>query len=249
MIRFSRLMVLLFLLVGFGLLSCDKMAVSQEVNEADELKPIIKLTGILNNKTRVYQSKISVLLKNSDDKAVEIKGGKVKVNGYTMTPPNTALLGPDKHDDYVLNIDVVPDESYVFEIILSNGQVYNAWIESPAVFPTTLEVPQRVERNTHVTVKWHDTDSRYPQYIILQNYDNDKGFSEDDQVELKIVEPNYGLYIIDKKYIKYQNVSDEQVNETRIILKAQTEGTLDTHFSQSGTITCTYEIFAELEIY
>lgn len=173
----------------------------------------------------------------------------VKVNGYTMTPPSTALLSPNKHDDYVFYGDIIPDELYIFEIILSNDQTYRAWIESPEVFPTTLDVPQRVERDNDLVVKWQNTDYRYPQYLILQNYDKDKGFSEKDQVQFKIDEPYYGSYIIDKKYIKYQRVSDEQVNETRIILKAQTEGSLDHHFSQSGTIICTFKIYTDLEIY
>jgi len=241
--------IILILTLGFWMVSCDNLAESQQVNDADELKPTIRLTGSFNNQTRVYNSKISVLLKNKNNKAVEINGGMVKVNGYTMTPPNTALLASNKHDDYVFYGDIIPDELYVIEVSLSNSETYRAWIESPEVFPTTLDVPQRIERDKNLEVNWQNTDYRYPQILFLQNYDKDGGFSTGDQVQFRIDEPYYGTYLVDKKYIKYQNVSEDVINETRIILQAQTEGVLDQNFSQGGTITCIFKIYSNLEIY
>lgn len=248
-IYFFKLKIFYILAAAHFFVSCGDTAVSQQVDDADQLTPIITLSGSLNNQTRSYDSKISVLLKNKNNNAVEIEGGTVKVNGYTMTPPSTALIGSDNHDDYVFYGDIIPDELYVFEIILSNNQIYQAWIESPEVFPTTLDVPQRIERDKDLLVKWQKTDYRYPQFLILKNYDTKKGFSGEDQILLKIDEPYYGRYTIDKKYIKYQNVSEEQVNEFRIILKAQTEGSLDHNFSKDGTITCTFQLYSDLEIY
>ena len=246
---FSMKFIFPFLLIVFYVMSCGNMAESQEVEDADQIKPIITLTGSLNNQTRSYKSKISVLLKNKDNDPIEIKGGMVKVNGYTMTPPNTALIGSSGNMDYVFYGDIVPDELYEFEIILSNNQTYKAWIESPEVFPTILEVPQRVERNKSLEVKWQNSDYRYPQFLLIKNYVTDKGFSEEGQVQLEIKNPFYGSYTIDKKYVKYQNVSEEQINETRIILLAQTEGTLDEYFSRKGTITCTYKLYTDVEVY
>lgn len=243
------LALLIILLTGFGVVSCDDVAVSQQVNDADIIKPIITLAGSLNNQTRVYTSRISVLLKNAEGKSIEIKNGTVKVNGFTMEPPNTAIISSNKHEDYLFYADIIPDELYVFEVILSNNQIYNAWIESPEVFPTTLNLPQRNERDTNLEVKWTNTDYRYPQFLFLQYYIKDKGFSSADQEQFNIYDPYYGVYIIDKKYIKFQDVSETSVNETRIILQSQTEGTLDQNFSQGGTITCTFKIYDELEIY
>lgn len=248
-IHFFKFIVVLLLPSVFCFISCENLAESQQVNDADEIKPIISLSGSLNNDSRVYKSKISVLLKNKNDNAIEIEGGMVKVNGYTMTPPNTALISSGKHDDYVFNGDIVPDELYLFEVILSNNITYRAWIESPEVFPTTLDVPQRVDRDKSLLVKWQDTDYRYPQFIILKKYVKDEGFSEATQVQLNIDNPYYGSYTVPKKYIKYQNVSEEVLNETRIILMAQTIGSLDQNFSKGGTITCTFKIYRDLEIY
>jgi hypothetical protein len=244
-----KLSNIFILAIGFFVYSCGDLAVTQQVNDTDQLIPIISLTGTFNSRTRVYRSKISVLLKNINNTALEIEGGYVKVNGYKMEPPATALISPYYHNDYVLESDIIPDELYVFEIVLSNKETYRAWIESPEIFPTTFDVSQRIKRDTMMTVKWQDTDYRYPQYLILQNYVKDKGFSADDQVKLKIDEPYYGYYTVDKKYINYQDVSDKQINETRVILQAQTEGLLDQRFSQKGTITCTFKIYADLEIY
>lgn len=246
---FFKGLILFLLTVGCSVVSCDKLAVSEQVDDAKQLRPIISLSGSLNSQTGLYKSKISVLLKNKNNKAVEIEGGMVKVNGYTMSPPSTALIGSDKHEDYVLYSDIIPDKLYVFEIVLSNDQSYGAWIESPEVFPTILNVPQRIERDKSLLVKWEKTDYRYPQYLILKNYDKDEGFSGEEQVRLKIDEPYYGKYTVDKKYIKYQNVSEQQVNEFRIILQAQTEGTLDQNFSQDGTIICIFKLYADMEIY
>jgi len=197
-----------FVLVSvFCLVSCDDLAVSQRVNDLDQIIPTISLTGSLNNQTRSFQSRISVLLKNKNDNAVEIEGGAVRVNGYTMTPPSVALLSPNKHDDYVFYGDIIPDELYLFEIVLSNDQTYRAWIESPEIFPTILEVPERIDSGKNMVVNWQNTDFRYPQFLILQYYDADKGFSEENQIQLKIDEPYYGRYTVDKKYIKYQNIT------------------------------------------
>lgn len=242
-INFFKLIPVI-LAICFCVISCENLAESQQVNEANEIKPIISLTGSLNNHTGSYNSKISVLLKNRNNKSIEIEGGNVKVNGYTMTPPIAF-----NHDDYLFEGDIIPDELYVFEIILSSGETFMAWIESPEVFPTTLDVPQRVERNKNLEVKWQNTDYRYPQFLILRPYQVDEGFTEDHQIQLEIKEPYYGSFTVDKKYIKYQNVSDEVVNETRIILKAETSGSLDQDFSEGGTITCTFKLYTDLEIY
>jgi len=245
--RIKNQSLLFILCVGLNTVSCG--LATEDVDDAGQIKPIISLTGTLNNTTRSYKSKISVLIKNNENNAIEIYGGTVKVNGYTMTPPNQAILSHNKHEDYIFSGDIVLGELYTFEIILSNGQVYQAWIESPEVFATTMEVPPNLQSNKDAEISWQVTDDRYPQHVLLNYYDKDEGFTKENQVRLKIATPSDGVFRIDEKYIHLQNVFEKGPNKLRVYLQAQTDGILDSQFATGGAITCTYRIYNDTEIY
>ena len=188
------------------------------------------------------------MLRNQDDDIVEIDHGNIYVNSLRMEPPVNYLFG-ESRNYYKKVIPLYTDSLYTFEIRFSNGSVAHAWIETPEVEVSQINLPLEHKRNTDLTVTWTDIDFRYPQHCIVKIWDEEEEFAHSNQLELQIHDPFLGEYTISGKYLRYRNVSEEIENETRIIIRSETDGVLESTFLTGGYIRSYFEIYQDVFIY
>ncbi len=230
------------------LTACKDPASTQELTDPKSLRPIITLDRSLNNETGVVTSITQVTLKNVKNESVEIEGGKILINGHEMEEPG-GLFFWEFTDYYQSSLPLELDTVYTFQIFFSDGDYYEAWIETPEIDLNHMELPLKKQRNTNLTVKWTETDYRYPQFLLVQYYQPSIGFNSKSQDKIALRYPYLGSFTVDKKYIKYTDKASEAIRETRIVLVAQTLGALDKNFQPGGSITCNFNIYQDIEIY
>jgi hypothetical protein len=124
-----------------------------------------------------------------------------------------------------------------------------AWIETPEVELSQINMPVEHKRNTDLTVTWMDIDFRYPQRCIIKFWDEEEGFDHSNQYDLIIHDPFLGEYTIAGKYLRLWNVNEEIENETRIMVVSETDGILESTFLNGGYIRSHFEIYQDVFLY
>lgn len=239
-VKYSTLAILFFLLVD-----CD-VAIHEPVDESKVIYPVIRLIVDRNAQNGDVSYLTKVYIKNEKDESIKIAGGKVLMNNVEMSPPYTEFLSYRSYYKSSQSIDA--NTQYTFTVITSDSNAYSAWIVTPDIDLTRLDVPQKVYRSKNLTIAWKNTDFRYPQYLKIKYYDEE----EEEYVEdifLNIDYPYLGEYTINKKYVKYTNNSDEIDAEMRIKLIAETTGSIDKFFSVEGSIQADFMIFRDVKVY
>lgn len=233
-----------FLAALLILTACDTPASPERIDDPSFIKPQILVMREINNSDGSAVSLITVKLKDKNENYIELIGGKITVNGLKMSAPS-AWNG--KY--YKSTANVVDDSIYAFEITFSGGAKGYAWIETPEIEFRTMTVPLEHPRSTDLTVTWSKTDYRYPQYLAIHYWTPENSFSSKDQVQMNIRTPYLGSCLVDKKYMVYRNLSDGLVEETRIILIAETNGLLEDSFMVGGYIQSQIKIWQDIFVY
>lgn len=246
--KFLLLACLLFLSIT-TFLACDNVVEAESVNSSKQIRPVITLTGRYNSQTDVYKSTISAFIKNGKGENILIEGGNITVNGFKMEEPNLYLISSNKHEDYRFKGDLIPNKLYHFKITLSNGDVHNAWIHTPEVFPTEMDTTKRVLRNKPLTVVWSPNDFRFPQKLLIERLNKDNDYAHVKTIDLTPLERYKGTYVINGKYLVYQDISQDHLSETRIQLHAKTIGEVDPYFPKGSTISFNYYLYKYIEVF
>lgn len=238
---------LFIFILGFIYFSCESPQLLS-VEGPEDIRPIILLTKDLNNQTGKIKCLISVTIKDKDGQNVTIANCNIYVNDSLMSLPDWSLFGAKRYY-YKSTIPVVTNSLYTFKIIFSDGEIYEAWIRTPAVDILSMTIPEKHKRNTALNVQWLPKDYMYPQKIIVQYWNIEDGFSSDDQVIQGIPYPYIGEYTLNKAFLRYTNKSDEVLEETRIVLVSETTGELDKNFLDGGSVKSQFRIYQNLEVY
>jgi len=242
----------LFLFINFCLLlilvACKDPASTKTIDDPKRLRPIISLTRSLNNESGVVNSDIKVTLKDMNNESIEIDNGKITINGHTMREPGGTFFW-EFRDYYDSTFPLGPDSLYTFKIYFSDGDFYEAWIITPDIKLNQMDVPLKHRRKTDLSIKWSESDYRYPQTLLIQYYQPSDGFSSESQNKIALRYPYLGSFTINKDYIKYTDKASEVIRETRIQLVAETTGALDQQFQPGGIITCKFNLYQDIEIY
>lgn len=244
----TLLFSLLFILITQLTIKCSDPASVEEINNPGSVRPQITLTKTVNNSTGQSNAIIKAVLRNQDDEIVEIDDGNIFVNNLRMDPPENYFFG-ESRNYYQKVIPLYTDSLYIFEIRFSNGSEAYAWIETPEVELSQINMPLEHKRNTDLTVEWIDIDFRYPQSCIIKFWDKEEGFEHSNQKVLMIHDPFLGEYTISGKYLIYRNESEEVTNETRIIIRSETDGVIESSFLNGGYIRSYFKIYQDAFMY
>lgn len=230
------------------IISCD-LADTSITDAETRIIPDIQFTAARNARDNSIHYLTKVYIRNEAGDELNIYNGGVWLNDIKMVPPSTALFPiEDYHSYYKSTLPLNPDSLYTIKILHSDSTESYAWIITPDIDLTVLNVPDRYPRKTALTLSWQNTDFRYPQYIHIDLYDADAKQYKNDAT-LLIDYPYRGTYTISGKYIKHTNVSNNVSEEMKIILIAETLGSLDDTLPVESTIKAQFKIFKTLEIY
>ncbi len=222
-------------IVGFLIIlnACEDSSNFENIIDPGDIKPIIKLTNTYTE----------VVIKNKKGEHVEIRDGAVYVNDKRMKSPNWLS------SSYEVSMPVRPDSVYTFEIILSNGDSYFAWIETPEINLYYIDIPDSQSHRSDFRIGWLETDYRYPQELKIYWYDKMNLDSLAGSNSYNIEYPYKGEFIIEKKKIKYSNDEDHPINYARIYLFSRTEGVISKEFLPGGSISCELSSKRGINIY
>ncbi|NOZ74009.1 MAG: hypothetical protein GXO90_01330 [FCB group bacterium] len=234
--------------VSILIISCD-LADTSLTSDDTRIIPDIQLTAARNARDNSIHYLTKVYIRNEAGDELKIADGGVWINDVKMVPPSTTIFPiEDYHSYYKSTVRLNPDSLYTIRILNSDSTENFAWILTPDIDLTVLNIPERYPRKTTLTLSWQNTDFRYPQQIHIDLYDADAGKYKNDAT-LLIEYPYTGSYTINRKYIKHTNVSDEVSAEMKIILIAETLGALDNTLPVESKIKAQFTIYKTLEIY
>ncbi len=248
MIAYFKQFFYLLIVSSFFFHYCGNIASYEEVTDPESLRPVITMERSMNNETGVITSTTKVYLKDINNHSIAIDNGRVEINGHIMKEPNNYLFERNT-DYYISNLTLIADTLYTFKIFFSDSVFYEAMIETPEIDLNQIEATVKLKRNTDLTVSWLEKDYRYPQFIYVLYYQPDGGFHDDKGYKIAIRYPYLGTFKVDGKYIKYTDRDPAVIREVRLLLLAQTSGALDVNFQPGGSITCSFKIYQDIEIY
>ena len=134
----------LFIILGLFILtsSClkDSSLSDVELSDPSLIQPSISLTRTRDN-SGLVQSKIDVFLWDKNFNSIELKKGKVSVNGQIMQLKKVVITDAPYYtiDPSILKVEL--NKSYTFTIELSDGKLYQASITTQAIDLTGLLLP------------------------------------------------------------------------------------------------------------
>lgn len=239
---------ILFTMIGLFFLACNDAAVTEPIDNPNQVRPIILLQRTMNNVTGQILNGIQVTLKNSRDEAIAIDSGKVLVNEQEMSPPKWYLLGTQR-DYYYLNMPVTSDAEYEFTVISSEGERASAWVRAPRHSLDQIIIPEEQNGAKDLVVHWQEIDYEYPQYVIINRMDGLGNYLESNEQLLYVRYPYKGKFTVNSRYLNVQDESTGNYNEHRVYVVSENKGALSEGFLEGGSIKCQLRVYQDFHVY
>jgi hypothetical protein len=159
--------------------------------------------------------------------SVELKNGKVKVNGQQMTVAEILNISTYHIPSATVNLDT----DYNFEVVLANGQSHTGTVKSQAKTFTTVTAPATAKADADLTISWQDV-YVHDALIISLNLTSPSGTVPGPTYELTTAQMQAGTFVIPKSAF----ASTPGITSVTITLTGAKYGTIDSKF-RTGSAT------------
>lgn len=234
---------LLLLLIS----SCtkDSSLSDVEINDPSLIQLDISLYRTRDN-SGLLKSSIEVFLWDKNFNSIQLKKGKVSVNGQAMQSKILNFTGAPYYtiDTSILKVEL--NKLYTFTIELSDGKSYQSTITTQEVDLYSLLLPNTYSRQDDMPIGWFGYDIKNEFYIQLTC---DYSFSGKSGQTINSFTPNQqertnGSYVIPKSYFNQET----GIFKATISVTSKKQGSVDNRFKVNSTIECIYTKESECNV-
>jgi hypothetical protein len=229
LVKHARIAATLCTLVIISFFSnCDSALSDVEVSDPGVLQTHFVVERALLSDGSVLSS-LHTTIFDKNLASVELKNGKVKVNGQQMSV--TEILNISTYHLPAAVVDL--STPYLFEVVLANGKAYGGSITTQQKTFTSVTVPSNSNVNTDLTVSWQDV-YVHDDLVISLNLTSPAGTVPGAVFTLTPTQMQAGSFIIPKSNF----ASPAGITSVMITLTGAKYGTIAQEFrSGSGTIS------------
>lgn len=227
--NFSNKVVTLFAM-AFALVfsQCDSPLSDVEITDPSLIQTnFVVERALLNDGTVLGALQTTIFDKNLA--SVELKNGKVKVNGQQMSVNEILNIKTYNIPSATVNLNT----GYDFEVVLADGKNYGGSITTQAKTFTSVTVPSNPSKDNDLTISWNDV-YLHDALIITLNLTSPTGTMPGTTFTLTPVQIQAGTFVIPKSNF----AAPAGITSVLITLTGVRYGTIDSKFrSGSGTIS------------
>jgi hypothetical protein len=211
-----------------------------EITDPGLISPSIAVIKNLNYDND-HVNEIEVWLYDKNKNSVELKGGEVRVNDQVLSVKEFNIT---KAPYYLIKDIVEVDAEYLFEIELSDGEIYSASIKSPNRDLKEFNLPANYNHNNDMNISWKDTYQYDEMKIGLNRYfsTDTSGGQRLGAIEIESEYYTKGQYTISNEHF------DDEDYKAIIELSGFINGQYDDRFGSETEIYCKFSISKEIEI-
>jgi hypothetical protein len=207
---------------------CDSALSDIEITDPGVLQThFVVERALLDDGTILSSLQATLLDKNLA--SVELKNGKIKVNGQQMSV--TEILNISTY--HIPAASVALSTDYNFEVILANGKSHTGTVTTPQKTFTSVTVPSTNNVNSDLTISWQDV-YVHDDLIISLNLTSPAGTVPGAVFTLTPSQMQSGSFVIPKSNF----ATPQGITSITLTLTGVTYGTIDPKFRNgSGTIS------------
>lgn len=229
------------LLIGFILIcsSCmqDSPLSDVEISDPSLIQPSISLYRTRDN-SGILKTRIEVFLFDKNLNSVELKKGRVLVNGYVMQVKELPLTGGPYYTIDASLLKVELNKLYTFIIELADGKAYQGSVSTQETDIFELVLPKSYSRQNNMQISWlgHDISSDL-KIELTCNYQTDiRSGQTNNSFTPKQQERSQGLYMIPSSYFN----QEEGIYKATVTVTSKTTGVIDSRFRTYSVIQSIY---------
>jgi hypothetical protein len=229
LLKRSRQAATLFAVAAMTFFSnCESALSDIEITDPSVLQPhFVVERSLLSDGTVLGALQTTILDKNLA--SVELKNGKVKVNGQQMTVAEILNISTYHIPSATVNLNT----DYTFEIVLANGQSHIGTVKSQAKTFTTVTTPATSKADSDLPISWQDV-YVHDALIISTNLITPTATVPGPTYELTTAQMQAGAFVIPKSAF----ASTPGITAVTITLTGAKYGTFDSKFrTGSSTIS------------
>ncbi len=159
--------------------------------------------------------------------SVELKNGKVKVNGEQMSETEILNISTYYIPEAIVNLNT----NYDFEVVLANGQSYNGTVTTQQKTFTSLTVPSNSSVGSDLTISWQDI-YVHDALTISLNLTSPAGTVPGPTFELTPAQMQAGSFVIPKSSFS----TPQGITSVLITLTGAKYGTVDPKFRSGSAV-------------
>jgi len=216
-----------------------------EISDPSVIQPSISLTRSRDN-AGILTTSIEVFLWDKNFNSIQLKKGKVSVNGAEMQLKKLILTGAPYYsvDTSIMKVEL--NKLYNFIIELSDGNTYQASITTQETDLYELNLPAGYSKSDNMPIEWKGYETNNNFQIQLEcdyRLDNNAGQTSDSFTP-NPQERASGTYIISKSYFNQQ----VGIYKATVTIESNKHGTIDPRFRTNSEISSSFEKVSECNV-
>ncbi len=216
--------IITLLVLTLVILSCESPLSEEGVSDPSLIQPKIQVQMESDYKGSTY-FRYRCKIYDKDLKAVELKGGGVKVNNYNMILIKDVLGSYYLLDDSQIKYEL--NTNYNFTITLSDLSQYYATVTTHSDSIREFIVPIKQSKTKNMEVTWKGYIDNSLMYFTVTSYfqtDTTKGINTH---RVEIPKPSLGMFELQNSDFIYKDGNTYMVDLT---LHSEIDGTIDNRF-------------------